>query len=175
VTETPAPLHPAEVAALLQGMATVIQTELSALPPVALRWHPAPGEWCVQEVLGHIIEAERRGFAGRLQACLEQPAPRFEPWDQPAVARARNDCERNPIDLLGEFQSARAASASLVGGLSEADLQRSGEHPRVGTLRIADLLQEWVHHDCNHVKQMLANIQAFVWPHLGNAQRFSDL
>jgi hypothetical protein len=43
----------------------------------------------------------------------------------------------------------------------------------VGHLRIGDLLHEWVHHDRNHHKQMLANVQAFVWPHMGNAQRFS--
>jgi hypothetical protein len=40
---------------------------------------------------------------------------------------------------------------------------------------VADLLQEWVHHDRNHVKQILANVQAFVWPHLGNAQKFSPV
>jgi hypothetical protein len=38
---------------------------------------------------------------------------------------------------------------------------------------VADLLHEWVHHDRNHLKQLLANVQAFVWPHMGNAQRFS--
>ena len=89
MTEHPSALHPAEVAALLQGIATAIQTELSALPPAVLRWHPAANDWCIQEVLGHIIEAERRGFAGRVRACLDSEAPRFQAWDQPGVARAR--------------------------------------------------------------------------------------
>jgi hypothetical protein len=31
-----------------------------------------------------------------------------------------------------------------------------------------------MHHDRNHLRQLLANVQAGVWPHMGNAQRFSD-
>jgi hypothetical protein len=38
---------------------------------------------------------------------------------------------------------------------------------------VADLLHEWVHHDRNHLRQILASVQAFVWPHMANAQRFS--
>ena len=38
---------------------------------------------------------------------------------------------------------------------------------------VADLLHEWVHHDRNHLKQMLSNIQAYVWPHMANAQKFA--
>jgi hypothetical protein len=45
----------------------------------------------------------------------------------------------------------------------------------VGELTVADLLAEWVHHDRNHVKQLLANTQARVWPQMGNAQRFAAL
>ena len=41
-------------------------------------------------------------------------------------------------------------------------------------LQIGDILAEWVHHDRNHVRQMMANVQAYVWPHMGNAQRFSQ-
>ena len=52
-------------------------------------------------------------------------------------------------------------------------LDRAGIHSRVGRLRIGDLLHEWVHHDRNHLRQILANLQAFAWPHMGNAQRFS--
>ena len=43
----------------------------------------------------------------------------------------------------------------------------------VGPLTVSDLLQEWVHHDRNHARQMMANVQAYAWPHMGNAQKFS--
>jgi len=168
------PLAPSAVAELLGAAATIIHTELSALPAEVPTWHPAGGEWCAQEVLGHLIEAEKRGFAGRIRVILSNDRPRFEGWDQDAVARGRNDCARDWAGLWDEFSALRADSVSLVAGLRPADLRRGGDHPKVGFLTVGDLLHEWVHHDRNHIRQMLANVQAFAWPHMGNAQRFSQ-
>ena len=33
-------------------------------------WRPEPGEWSANECVGHLIEAERRGFAGRIRTIL---------------------------------------------------------------------------------------------------------
>jgi len=174
---TTAELAPAAVAALLDSAAATIQEELSALPEPALTFHPAPGEWCVKEVLGHLIESEARGFAGRIRFILAAgdragEGLALEGWDQEIVARERNDCARDGAALVAEFARMRAESAKLAAGLTAGDLARGGRH-RVGFLTVRDLLHEWVHHDRNHIRQMLANVQAYAWPHMGNAQRFS--
>ncbi len=168
-------LTPRRAADLLRASLAAIRAELEAAPPEVHAWHPAPGEWCAKEVVGHLIEAEERGFAGRVRTILAAagPPPRFATWDQDAVARARGDCAREAAALLEEFTRIRQASVELVSGLREADYARGGQHPTVGFLRIGDLLHEWIHHDRNHLKQILANVQSFVWPHMGNAQRFS--
>ena len=57
-------------------------------------------------------------------------------------------------------------------GLRAERPRRGGAHPDVGPLRVDELLGEWVHHDRNHVRQMLAVSQARVWPQMGNARRF---
>ncbi|PYM06704.1 MAG: hypothetical protein DMD82_07865 [Candidatus Rokuibacteriota bacterium] len=167
-------LMPREVAALLHSAGVAIRAELTGLPESVVRWHPRSGEWCILEALGHLIEAERRGFAGRIRQILDQEEPRFQAWDQVEVGRARRDCSRDAAALLDEFTRLRDESIALVEGLRETDLSRGGEHPTVGHLRVGDLLHEWLHHDRNHLKQMMANVQAFVWPSMGNAQRFSD-
>jgi len=166
-------LTPAEVAALLPATITALRAELTALPDRLLAWHPAPGEWCVKEVLGHLIEADRRGFDGRIRIILGADTPPLERWEPADVARARGDCARPATALLDELTAMRRESATLVGGLGEQDLDRAGRHPTVGPLRVRDLLQEWVYHDRNHVKQALANVQAYVWPAMGNSQKFS--
>jgi hypothetical protein len=168
-----APLTPAHVAALLAATLTAVQAEFTALPATALRWRPGPEEWCALEVIGHLTEAEERGFAGRIRTILAEERPRFETWDQPAVARARRDAERDPAEVLGEFTRRRTASIALVETLTTEDLRRGGDHPEVGFLTVNDLLHEWVHHDRNHLRQLLANVQAYAWPHMGNARRFS--
>jgi hypothetical protein len=52
-------------------------------------------------------------------------------------------------------------------------MPRGGLHPQVGRLTVDELLHEWVHHDGNHLRQALGNVQAYVWPNMGNARRFT--
>jgi DinB superfamily len=165
-------LEPREVAQLLQSMSTAMTAELSSLPDAVLAWHPAQGEWCAKECLGHIMEAERRGFNGRIRTILTQNEPHLAGWDQQAVERERNDCQRSAAELVAEFQQLRADSVALVNQLTENDLKRGGTHERVGYVRVNDLIHEWLHHDRNHFRQLQANIQAYVWPTMGNCQKF---
>ena len=165
-------LTPDDVANLLAAASDAVRVEVSALSPALAAWHPAPGEWCAKEVIGHLIEAERRGFAGRIKVLLASKDPQVEGWDQNEVARGRRDDLKAAAKLVAELGRMRAESVTLVRGLKAADLKRGGQHPKVGWLRVEDLLQEWVHHDRNHIKQILANVQAWAWPHMGNAQKF---
>ena len=167
-------LTPKAVATLLRARATVLRAEIEGLGDAVCRWRPAEGEWCVNEVLGHLYEAERRGFNGRIRTIVAEQNPELQVWDQPAVARARRDHERNSIDLLREFATLREDSTRLVENLTPDQLDRAGRHPIVGELTVRDLLHEWVHHDGEHLKQILSNVQAYVRPHMGNARRFSE-
>ena len=170
---TPAPLTPRQTAALLGTMPIILRAEFEAAPGELLRWRPAPEEWCMLEVVGHLVETEKRGFAGRIRTSLTQDRPRFTTWDPSAVARERQDERRDPAQLLAEFIRRRTAGVALVEALTATDFDRGGDHPEVGFLTVKDLLHEWIHHDANHLRQMLANIQAYTWPQMGNAQRFS--
>ena len=170
--ESADPLQLGTIADLLAASATTIAAEMRALGDDA-RWHPAPGEWCANDVLGHILEAERRGFNGRIRTLLAEDEPALAGWDQVGVAAARRDCERDAELLLAEFLPLRADSIELLRLLVPEDLDRAGIHDRVGRLTIGYVAAEWVHHDRNHVRQMLANTQARVWDQMGNAQRFS--
>jgi hypothetical protein len=172
----PVALTPARVADLLAASATTVLAEVIALGDEA-GWRPEPGEWSANECVGHLIEAERRGFAGRIRLILADSSPgsqpRLEGWDPPAVAEARRDHLRPGAELAAEFAALRVESVDLVRGLRASDLGRAGMHPDVGPLRIDELLGEWVHHDRNHIRQMLAVTQARVWDQMGNARRFS--
>ena len=174
------PLEPAIVADLLAATTQTVATELRALGPVAA-WRPAPGEWSANECVGHLIEADQRGFVGRIRTILAAAGddgagaepPVLATWDPPAVAAARRDHERPVTELIETFASLRADGVALVRALRPEDLGRSGFHPEVGVLRVDELLGEWVHHDRNHVRQLFAVTQARVWGQMGNARRFS--
>ena len=167
-----APLDHARIADLLAATVDTIVAELAGLGDQT-GWRPAPGEWSANECVGHLLEAERRGFAGRIRHILAEDRPVLETWDPPAVAAARADHERDPRELAAAFADLRHESVELVRGLSAADLERVGRHPEVGDLGVGELLGEWVHHDRNHVRQLLAVTQSRVWGQMGNARRFS--
>jgi hypothetical protein len=167
------PLPATRIATLLRASAAHIVTELGALGDEWARWRPAPGEWSANEALGHIIEADRRGFAGRIRRILAVDGVEEHGWDQLAVATARRDHEKTVEAILEEFTTGRTAGIELVESLSAADLARAAVHDRVGRVTVRDLLHEWVFHDRNHIRQLLANGQARVWPAMGNTRRFS--
>ena len=110
--DTDPPLTPKHVAALLRATAVTLRAEFDALGAEGVRWHPAPGEWCVNEVLGHLLEAEQRGFAGQIQRIIDQPGRRLQTWDQVAVSRDRQDCEK--AGLMAEFERVREVSITLA-------------------------------------------------------------
>lgn len=66
------------VAHLLRSTVMTLRAEVDALPQGALVFHPGPRGWCVKEVLGHLIEAERRGFAGRIRVILSARDPQLQ-------------------------------------------------------------------------------------------------
>lgn len=166
-------LTTSQIAALLQTTIHLLETEVAVLSEPITRFRPAPHEWCINEVVGHLIETEERGFAGRIQRMLAQPDYVCEDWDPDQVARDRRDDEQQVTVLLEVLAKQRAASIRFVQTLTTEQRNRTTEHPRVGILSVNDLLHEWVYHDRNHIKQIMSNLQAWVWPAMGNAQRFT--
>jgi DinB superfamily len=166
-------MTPGEVADLLESSGHAFASTLNALPPSVASWHPAPGEWCVNEVVGHVIVTEKNGFAGRIGVILGADEPDLPTYDRDGIQKTRNDCARNPTELAQEMLVVRSQSLELVRALRPDQIERGGRHPEVGRLTIEDLLHEWVHHDGNHLRQALANVQAYMWPSMGNARRFS--
>jgi hypothetical protein len=168
-----APLSPAEIVALLRASTDAAVAEIQALG-LRSTIRPAPEEWCANEVVGHLIEADRRGFGGRIRTILELDRPMLATWDQPAVARARRDHERDAEDLIRDLLDGRKADFEMIVGLDAKALARTGTHPEVGELSVRDLLHEWVHHDREHLAQLQAVTQVLMRPHMGNARKFSD-
>ena len=171
------PVSPAVVAGLVESSGRIVAAELSAMGDELATWRPAPGEWCANEVVGHLVEADRRGFTGRIRRILA--APRDEPpveagWDQPSVAASRGDCEKPAAALVEELLAGRAEAVELIRSLSAEDLSRTATHQTVGTVAVGELLSEWVFHDRNHLRQLLAIGQARTWPTMGNTRRFTD-
>lgn len=51
--------------------------DIKPLLPTLVGWHSSPGAWCVNELLGHFIGTDRRGFGVRLHSMLNSADPRL--------------------------------------------------------------------------------------------------
>jgi len=86
---------------------------------------PAPNEWSIKQVIGHLSDAERLfSFRALWFARGEQaPLPGMEPDPWVTIMNAN---QRALHDLLAEFDQVRAASISLFTNLDGAAWQRRG-------------------------------------------------
>jgi uncharacterized damage-inducible protein DinB len=159
---------------LLASTPAVVETEITSMGEDLAAWHPVPEEWCAKQVVGHMIEAERRSFVGRIVSVMNSPADLLEAWEPDPIAAARRDCEQSSQELLAEFSAARSDSVRLIRALPPDRLERAARHPKVGYLTISAILHHWIRHDHNHLGQIHGNILQWVWPHCGNARRFSQ-
>jgi DinB superfamily len=167
--DAPLPMSPKEVAARIDAAGTAIEAELGSMSDELASWHPANGEWCVKEVLAHLMLSESHGFAGRIAHILSADEPPLT-----ATGRSEPACGESLENMLAGFRAQRTRSVELVAGLQPWDLDRAGIHERVGRLTVNELLHEWVFHDRAHLRQILANVEVYVWPQMGGAQAFTE-
>lgn len=122
-----------------------------------LRQRPAPGEWSVLELVGHLVDAELVG-AARYRWMVSHDAPSLIGYDQDRwVARLRHNDE-SPEELLALFSALRQADLALWRRSSAAERQRVGMHAERGAESFELLFRMLAGHDRFHLDQMRATL-----------------
>ena len=162
--------NPKAVAKLLQTTPDVLTAMLSHLDDALLSWRPAPNEWCIKEVVGHLLEMDTLAFADRIRLILAEDMPEI-PWiDINQIAADRQDDKRPLLELIAAFRDERETAVSYLKQLPSENLSRIGSSNE-RHLRASDFLYEWPYHDYEHIKQISDIMQAFVWPQLSETMQ----
>ncbi|MFI5372319.1 MAG: DinB family protein [Candidatus Eisenbacteria bacterium] len=141
--------------AVLRRTPAVLDAWLRGLPDTWVRATEGPGTWSPFEVVGHLIHGEHTDWIPRTRIIIEHGEGRtFVPFDRFAQATLLRD--RTLESLLDEFAATRADNLATLEGLrlTPADLARTGRHPELGTVTLAQLLATWVAHDLDHLVQV---------------------
>ena len=118
-----------------------------------LRKRPAPAEWSVLELLGHLVDAETV-MSGRFRWTVSQDEPPLLGYDQDRwVARLRHNDDQ-PDELLAVFSALRAANLRLWGRSSADDRQRVAMHAERGPEGYDLMFRMLAGHDRFHLNQM---------------------
>jgi len=123
------------------------------LGPEALRARPTEGEWAIVEVVAHLADTEERALA-RTRAMLERDGPDLPAYDPDALAQER-DYLGMPLDReLARFTALRSEQVTLLGGLTDAEWQRAGQHEEHGPITVQQLAAHTAGEDADHFAQI---------------------
>jgi len=118
-----------------------------------LRKRPAPAEWSVLELLGHLADAEMV-MSGRFRWAVSQDEPPLLGYDQDRwVARLRHNDDQ-PDDLLAVFSTLRSDNLRLWRRSSADDRQRVALHAERGPESYDLMFRMLAGHDRFHLNQM---------------------
>jgi hypothetical protein len=144
-----------EAVALLARTPATLDALLRGLPDGWITAHEGGETWSPFDVIGHLIHGERTDWIARAKTILEhgesRPFEKFDRFAQFTLSRGRS-----LASLLDEFAALRQQNLRELESLhlTEADLDRRGQHPSLGVVTLRHLLATWVAHDLDHVVQI---------------------
>ncbi len=131
----------------------VLSALLSGQPEDVYTARAEEGGWTIQEVVWHLIHADRTNWPVRIAAILGAGDDAVIP----AFDRGTPDpgC-RSFAEAIELFASVRREKLLYVCGidLTEAILNRSATHPELGRVTLGQLLSTWAVHDFAHLSQI---------------------
>ena len=165
------PPNPQAVAELIKFTPDVLTSMVAGLDDELLSWRPAQGEWCIKEVIGHLLEMDTKAFGDRIKLILAEDTPAIPGFNVDKIAADRHDDQRPINALLESFRVEREAAVAYLAQLPAEGLSRTGTFPTDRYFRASDFLYEWPYHDQEHIKQISDIIQASVWPNLSETMQ----
>jgi hypothetical protein len=144
-----------DAVAILSRTPATLDALLRGLPNGWIAAHEGGETWSPFDVIGHLIHGERTDWVPRAKIILEHGEARafdkFDRFAQFAVSQGRT-----LASLLDELAALRQENLRELTALrlTEADLERRGQHPELGVVTLRQLLATWVAHDLDHVVQI---------------------
>jgi len=151
---------------ILQQTPGILRNLLSLATREQLDWRPSAERWSIGMVLAHLADVEIGGFRCRFEAMLGTDRPLLPSYDQ--WAQFRSGTEFDPDAEIARFEERRGETLTLLQGMPESAGERSGQHAELGTITVAQLLNEFAFHDLGHIRQAMELYRAHVfYPEMG--------
>lgn len=128
-------------------------------PRARLDRRPAPAEWSVTEVLGHLLDAEV-ALAFRVRKGAAEPGAPIVPFHQEKWTEGLRHRQADPRRTLAAWTALRATTVDLAGRLTPAQRRGTGISPLAGPLTVDQLLTHFAEHDLIHLEQIRATLAA---------------
>jgi DinB superfamily len=124
-----------EIIKTLRATPVVLRALIAGIDDARLRRRPAPGEWAIIEVVGHLADTEERALA-RVRRMVAEGNPVLEPFDQEVLATRRHYLDLDLAGELARLEQLRRQHLAMLEGLDASGWQRTGRHGEHGTMSV---------------------------------------
>lgn len=145
-----------EAIEILERTPDTLTQFLSGLSEGWLHANEGEGTWNVEEVIAHLIEAEKTNWLPRLETILQEGENnRLPPFDRFDHLSSMND--KSSEEKLKDFKKLRLHNIKKLKELVDSELyfEKTGIHPEFGPVKLRELLSTWVVHDLTHISQIV--------------------
>ncbi len=145
----------------LEAFPQELEAHYDAVPPAFKHWAPPSWEGMPSEHLSaieqvcHVRDIEIEGYHLRIRRILTEIAPALASLDSEEMAVVRSYAKADAGTVFTAFRQARARTITLIAGLTEEQLLRTGVFEGYGPITLRSL----VHFLCSHDQQHLAGLQ----------------
>lgn len=138
------------------------QLRLMVLPltDAQLRFRPAPHEWSISEIVGHLIDTEQL-LRYRIERMCQYDQPLIIPMDQDESVRQHGYQHADVPALFVQLSNQRQHTQHYVASLPISALGRTGWHAQGGLWQVATTVNYLARHDYLHHQQIRQNLAAF--------------
>ena len=159
---------------ILRQTPGIFRNLLSLATREQLDWRPSSERWSIGMVLAHLADVEIAGFRSRFTAMLGAERPLLPSYDQWALFQSRG--EFDPHGEMARFEEERGETLTLLEAMPEGAGERSGRHAELGTITVAQLLNEFAFHDLGHIRQVMELYRARVfYPEMGAYRGYYEI
>jgi hypothetical protein len=148
--------RPYEILAILADVPDGVSAAVAGMDDETLRRREAPDEWCVKEIVGHLLETEML-FTQRVNTILDHDGPGWAniatpvpPWK---LHEGKGYIDVPIEDIVARLRATRTATLALVGRLTSRQWARKGSNVE-GATTVLDLGTWLANHDLGHMVQV---------------------
>jgi len=131
----------------------VLRAAVDGLTDVELDHRPADGGWTPREVVHHVADSEMTS-AIRLRRLIAEEDPLIVGYDGDEFARRLHYANRPIEPALAAVEAARATTAQILHGLTDAEWSRAGTHSESGPYGVEAWLEIYAVHCDDHAQQI---------------------
>ena len=111
-------------------------------------------EWCLLEVVCHLLDEEIEDFRERVKHVLTVPDRPLRPISPEEWPKQRNYMGQEFDSVVSGFLKERAKSIQWLNSLQEPKWDQTVDHPEVGPRSAKKFLFNWLAHDYHHIRQI---------------------